>query len=69
MRSLEGYNFEDVIKVGLENKANDIGFTEDQDNEDAEGLEEIEKETMEAKAKSFLKKLLWMGKDYCTLKN
>ena len=56
MRSLEGYNFEDVIKVGLENKANDIGFTEDQDNEDAEGLEEIEKETMEAKAKSFLKK-------------
>ena len=56
MRSLEGYNFEDVIKVGLENKANDIGFTEDQDNEDAEGLEEIEKETMEAKEKSFLKK-------------
>lgn len=56
MRSLDGYKFEDVIKVGLENKANDIGFTETESNEVSEELEEIEKEAIEADAKSFLKK-------------
>lgn len=60
--SIKGYSFQDVIKVGIENKVNEIEYTETNDNNPSEEEIAVDKEIIEEEIKSFLNKASLDGK-------